>query len=174
MKYFFGPGLSTNITWFVEADVYGGAIAAVQANATSFAHRDAFLVYQLYANTASKLPPYPSDGVPFVDNMLSALEPNATAAYPNYIDPTLTQEQWQSLYFADHMTRLQQIKREVDPNNVFNFQQAIPPAASIASASGPTVPQGSQGFTFTIPRWWMVALLYLSLDIVGISGILLW
>lgn len=81
----------------------------------------------IYASSATSLPPYPSDGVLFVDNMLAALEPDPKAAYPNYIDPTLTPERWQSLYFGNHITRLEQIKRDYGPNNVFNFDQAIPP-----------------------------------------------
>lgn len=107
--------------------VYGGAIASVPANATAFAHRDAFLVYQFYANSANKLPPFPNDGISLMANMLAALDPAPTAGYPNYIDPTLTTQQWQSLYFADHLSQLEQVKREVDPINVFNFQQAITP-----------------------------------------------
>jgi len=142
MKYLFGPGLSTDVSWFAQVDLYGGEIASVPADATAFAHRDAFLVYQLYASSLSTLPPYPVDGVSFVNDMLTALDANPKAAYPNYIDPTLTSEQWQLFYFADHMARLEQIKRDYDPNNVFNFQQAIPPAASFTSTNG-TAPPGA-------------------------------
>lgn len=111
----------------IYVKVYGGAIASVPPDATAFAHRNAFLVYQFYANSVNQLPPFPSDGFELVNNMVAALDPAPKAAYPNYIDPTLTSDEWQSLYFADHITRLEQIKQEFDPTNVFNFQQAIPP-----------------------------------------------
>jgi Berberine and berberine like len=106
--------------------VYGGgnsAVNAVPADATAFAHRDAFLVYQLYASSIT--PPYPKDGIPFVDGMVSALEPNPRGAYPNYMDPTLTPHEWRRLYFGEHVERLEGIKRAVDPEDVFKFVEGF-------------------------------------------------
>ena len=113
--------------------VYGGAISSIPADATAFAHRDAFLVYQFYANTANQLPPFPDDGVSFVNGMLTALEPQPRAAYPNYIDPILSSNDWQSLYFGSNIDRLKKIKEDIDPGNVFNFQQVIPMYAKFAN-----------------------------------------
>jgi FAD/FMN-containing dehydrogenase len=45
---------------------------------------------------------------------------------PNYIDPTLSAQQWQSLYFGGNMPRLSGIKAVYDPGNVFSFPQSIP------------------------------------------------
>ena len=53
--------------------------------------------------------------------MLAALEPHPQGAYANYIDPTLTTEEWQRLYFNDHVQRLKAIKAKVDPTDVFKF-----------------------------------------------------
>ena len=48
---------------------------------------------------------------------------------PNYADPTLTPDQWHSLYFGSHFTRLTTLKKKYDPNNVFSFPQSIPVGA---------------------------------------------
>jgi len=128
INYLANNGSHSDTQWFAQVDLYGGgqsAISAVPANATAFAHRDAFLVYQLYASAPGLVPPYPEDGIAFVDGMVSTLVPDPTGAYPNYIDPTLTQSEWRQLYFGAHVKRLEQIKREVDPGNVFRFEEGF-------------------------------------------------
>ncbi|KIJ33023.1 Glucooligosaccharide oxidase [Sphaerobolus stellatus SS14] len=111
---------------FYAKVIYGGAIASISSNATAFVHRNAFIVYQFYASTSNALPPFPDDGIMFVNNMVSAMQPNVTAAYANYIDPTLTETEWQSLYFGANIEKLKKIKAAIDPGNVFSFQQSIP------------------------------------------------
>ncbi|KIJ43717.1 Glucooligosaccharide oxidase [Sphaerobolus stellatus SS14] len=91
ISYLYTEGLSSNLSWFAQADLYGGAIASISSNATAFVHRNAFIVYQFYASTSNALPPFPDDGITFVNNMVSAVQPNVIAAYANYIDPTLTE-----------------------------------------------------------------------------------
>lgn len=112
--------------------VYGGVISSVAADDTAFAHRDAFLVFQFYANTPNKDPPFPSAGLSFLDDMVAALDSKPTGAYPNYIDPRLPFEQWPTLYFGQHVERLEEVKSEVDPKNVFKFQQGISPSVRVA------------------------------------------
>ncbi|CAE6520828.1 unnamed protein product [Rhizoctonia solani] len=125
LNYLYNQGANSDTDWFVEIDLYGGEIATQGADATSFAHRDAILSFQLYANSKNLQPPFPSDGISFVDGMLNALEPNPQAAYVNYVDPTLTNSQWKTQYYGSHYSRLSSIKRTVDPNNVFRFPQSI-------------------------------------------------
>ncbi|KAG8776302.1 hypothetical protein FRC12_000995 [Ceratobasidium sp. 428] len=124
-NYLVSKGTKSSTDWFVEIDLYGGVIKSLGADATSFAHRDAILSFQLYASSKNYKPPYPSDGISFVNGMLNALDSNPQAAYVNYVDPTLTASQWKSQYYGSHYTRLSSIKRAVDPNNVFRFPQSI-------------------------------------------------
>ncbi|KAG9105344.1 hypothetical protein FRC07_009362 [Ceratobasidium sp. 392] len=124
-KYLESEGTDNDTDWFVEIDQYGGAVKDQGADATSFAHRDAILSFQLYASSIDQKPPYPSDGIPFVNGMLNALEPNPQAAYVNYVDPLLTADEWKTQYYGSHYSRLSSIKRAVDPNNVFRFPQSI-------------------------------------------------
>ncbi|KAG8747633.1 hypothetical protein FRC10_000176 [Ceratobasidium sp. 414] len=125
LNYLVSKGANSDTDWFVEIDLYGGVIKTLGADATSFAHRDAILSFQLYANSKNLKPPYPSDGISFVNGMLNALDPNPQAAYVNYVDPTLTASQWKMQYYSSHYSRLSSIKRAVDPNNVFRFPQSI-------------------------------------------------
>ncbi|KAB5596440.1 Cannabidiolic acid synthase [Ceratobasidium theobromae] len=125
VNYLSKQGVASNTDWFVEIDLYGGTIKSQGADSTSFAHRDAIFSFQFYASSSNMKPPYPSNGIPFVNNMLNALDPNPQAAYVNYVDPTLTDSQWKSQYYGSHYSRLSAIKRAVDPNNVFRFPQSI-------------------------------------------------
>jgi len=125
ITYLATQGASTDTNWFAQVDLYGGKISRVASNATAFANRNAFLVYQLYASSSTGTPPYPSDGITFVNNMLNALEPNPREAYPNYIDPSLTTAQWQKLYFGSNVARLESIKASVDPRDVFGFVEGF-------------------------------------------------
>ncbi|KAF8574439.1 FAD-binding domain-containing protein [Ramaria rubella] len=127
IEYLATNGSESDTAWFAQVDLYGGAIARVPPSATAFAHRNAFLVYQLYASSLTFTPPYPVDGIPFVDGMQNALllgHP-AEGAYPNYIDPTLSEKEWRRLYFGNHTGRLERFKREVDPEDVFRFKEGF-------------------------------------------------
>ncbi|GJJ07026.1 hypothetical protein Clacol_001224 [Clathrus columnatus] len=111
-------------SWFVQADLYGGQIARL-GNGTSFDHRSAFLVYQFYAS--SVMPPYPSDGISFVDGIVKTLTTSpAPPGYPNYIDPELVPDDlWKQAYFPTKATELRNIKDSVDPNGVFDFPEGF-------------------------------------------------
>ncbi|KAG8745026.1 hypothetical protein FRC10_009000 [Ceratobasidium sp. 414] len=123
LSYLGSQGLNSDVFWYIEIDRYGGGVGNLPADATSFAHRDAVLCFQLVS--ILYLPPFPADGVSFLDEMLNSLEPNPQAAYANYVDPTLTPIQWKSQYYGAHYPRLSAIKRAVDPHNVFRFPQSI-------------------------------------------------
>ncbi|KEP49468.1 reticuline oxidase [Rhizoctonia solani 123E] len=125
LNYLYNEGANSDTDWFVEIDLYGGQISTQGADSTSFAHRDAILSFQLYANSKNLQPPFPSDGISFVNGMLSALDPNPQAAYVNYVDPTLTASQWKTQYYGSHYSRLSSVKRAIDPQNVFRFPQSI-------------------------------------------------
>ncbi|EUC61094.1 FAD-linked oxidoreductase, putative [Rhizoctonia solani AG-3 Rhs1AP] len=122
--YFHDAGVNASVSWWFETVSYGGETSRQGMDATSFAHRNALFSYQLWGYAPLNTP-YPSDGIPFVDGMLNALEPNPQAAYPNYVDPTLTNAQWQQQYYGAHYPRLTKIKSAVDPKNVFRFAQAV-------------------------------------------------
>ena len=63
----------------------------------------------------------------WINGVWRALRPYASGqAYQNYIDPQLST--WQRAYYASNLSRLREIKQQVDPDFMFRFKQAIPPA----------------------------------------------
>merc|ERR1711939_445660 len=113
---------ATDLNWFVETN------------------RDALLTFQLYASSPTYGPPYPDTGFAFVDGMTAAIVDNMGSgyteqAYPNYVDPTLSEEEWIEYYWAPNYERLQSIKSAYDPQNVFRDPQSIRPLSSSSSSS---------------------------------------
>ncbi|CUA68677.1 putative FAD-linked oxidoreductase YvdP [Rhizoctonia solani] len=123
-RYWTGPGRNTSASWWFETYSYGGAISRQGVDDTAYAHRDQLFNYQMWVHTPEGTP-LPSGSMPFLNNMYTALEPNPQAAYPNYVDPTLTKAEWSHQYYGAHYKRLTKIKSAVDPENVFRFPQAV-------------------------------------------------
>lgn len=117
--------------WFVIADVTGGAIADVPADATAYALRDAAFFVQSYAvglagvseETRSWL-----DGIGEV--VRQALPGREWGVYPGYVDPLMPEGEAQRAYWGDNLERLERIKRAVDPGDVFSNPQSVRPAAA--------------------------------------------
>merc|ERR1712039_800185 len=101
----------------------------VARNATAFVHRDAHFMVNVQGYWVGR------------DNMLS----NATAAYQQAVLDALrdardsAQEMYQGLgdeehrwlerYYGENLPRLQHIKSDVDPENMFSFHKSIPPVS---------------------------------------------
>jgi hypothetical protein len=100
----------------------GGALSRVSASATSFPHRSSQFVVQIKAiwseddNTSVA-------NIAWVDELKAYLTPLSTGSYVNYMDPYL--EGFAEKYYKDNLPRLQQVKKLLDPEYVFNFKQAI-------------------------------------------------
>ena len=103
-------------------DAYGGAYNRPAADATAFAHRDMLFSLQYGAYLGNG----PASNR-WINGVWRALRPFASGqAYQNYIDPQL--RGWQRAYYAGNLPRLREIKKQVDPDFMFRFKQAIPPA----------------------------------------------
>ncbi|GAA1901337.1 FAD-binding oxidoreductase [Streptantibioticus ferralitis] len=95
----------------------GGAVNRVAPGATAFVHRGSRFLAQYIASG-------PLSGTGWLDGMHQAMRPYASgAAYQNYIDPTLTD--WRRAYYGSAADRLATVKRQYDPNRLFDFPQAI-------------------------------------------------
>ncbi|KAF8713229.1 Berberine and berberine like, partial [Rhizoctonia solani] len=141
-----GTASDLEVTWFAKVDVYGGEIARASSNVTSFFNRDAFLTFQFYASAKNLTSPYPASGLNFVSGMHDTLQVSPEAAYPNYIDPLLSADQWQNQYYGANYARLLDIKKAVDPQNVFRFPQSI--GSTQAASPDPTATNSTSSSAF--------------------------
>jgi FAD/FMN-containing dehydrogenase len=108
-------------------NAYGGAIARVPGDATAFAHRDASAGIQYYASWDPSAPGSVVDAATaWLASTSSALDPYTQGAYVNYIDPA--QPDYLTAYYGTNLARLVDVKRAVDPDDVFHFAQSIPTA----------------------------------------------
>jgi FAD/FMN-containing dehydrogenase len=100
----------------------GGAIAAIDPAATAFPHRNAHfdLQYQAYwwDDTAAEA------SLAWVRDLRAAMVPYTTGAYVNYIDADLPN--WETAYYGTNLARLERVKMDYDPDDLFNGPQSIP------------------------------------------------
>jgi FAD/FMN-containing dehydrogenase len=108
---------------FTQLRVLGGAMGRVPANATAFAHRDAAVMATVIAGTSEAR--Y-AEAVEWADAYLADLADGATGVYSNFLadegDARLHQA-----YPGATYERLVQVKRRVDPENVFRANHNIRP-----------------------------------------------
>ncbi|KAG8754813.1 hypothetical protein FRC11_006439 [Ceratobasidium sp. 423] len=102
----------------------GEETAKVGAKETAFPWRDG--VYVCYFKMQWTRGGITDKMFEFVDKVKKFLIPHTIqkkAAYVNFVDPTLPN--WQEAYYGGNYPRLQQVKKEWDLDNFFNFQQSI-------------------------------------------------
>ncbi|KAF7317813.1 Reticuline oxidase [Mycena kentingensis (nom. inval.)] len=142
------------LIWFAIFDLAGGAVNDVPQNATGYAHRDVLFYLQTYAVGVFSLSQTTTAFVEGMSNTLIKAMPGVpTGAYAGYVDPKLPDGQQQ--YWGSNLPRLEQIKAQLDPQDVFHNLQSVR-AASIngsstqpdasTSSSAPT-PSGSRSGT---------------------------
>lgn len=132
-EYWFTSGMAvTDRPWFLIIDMFGGnnsAITNIPVSETSFGHRDKLFLYNFYDRVDTGN--YPTDGFAFVQGWTEAFSRNLPASeygmYANYVDPLMNRTYAVQNYYGDSLARLQQIKAAVDPNQVFDYPQAITP-----------------------------------------------
>lgn len=107
----------------------GGAINRVPADATAFVHRDKFALLATEASwTPQDSPRTVARNLSWIEALTTGLQPHLSgSAYQNFIDRS--QPNWQDAYYGKNFRRLTQIKRRLDPGNLFQFEQSIPRAA---------------------------------------------
>ena len=123
-------GIRTMLSWIdrrqaagaavgaIVLDAYGGAINRVASGATAFAHRNMLYSMQYYGGGGDPAT------LRWVAQFKQAMRPYVNgAAYVNYIDPT--QPNWAKAYYGANYARLQSVKKQYDPSNVFRFAQSV-------------------------------------------------
>jgi len=114
------------VPWFVIFDLEAGKINEVPQDATAYAFRDAIYFLQSYAVDLLGLFTKQQRG--FLDGLNKVIidnNPNVEGSYPGYVDPFLPDAQKQ--YWRGNLPRLQEIKANRDPNNLFRNPQSVKP-----------------------------------------------
>jgi FAD/FMN-containing dehydrogenase len=115
------PDAEANI-WCLS---WGGAVGQIPTGDTAFFHRKAR--YYMEWDTPWKDAGEEKDAITWVERFRVAMGPYVEGSYVNVPDRSIND--WPSAYYGDNFTRLREVKRKYDPENVFHFEQSIPPGA---------------------------------------------
>ncbi len=102
--------------------VLGGEMGRVPADATAFAHRDGTVMASVMAHAAGEY----QDTVTFADAYLADLSAGSTGVYANFLGDEAP-SRLHAAYPGATYERLVQVKRRVDPDNVFHANHNIRP-----------------------------------------------
>jgi hypothetical protein len=133
------------LMWFVIFDLAGGQINEIAPDATAYAHRDALFYLQSYVVSMDPLANVSNTTKGFlnglndviVDGMRATGEDTDFGAYPGYVDMELKTPQKE--YWRYNLPRLEEIKAQYDPKDVFHNPQSVRPAVLGADDSHPVV-----------------------------------
>jgi len=112
------------VVWFITFDLEGGATNDVPTDATAYVHRNTVFYLQSYAiglDGVSETTHDFLDGI--TDTIMKAMPGIDFGAYPGYVDKYLPDGQHE--YWGTNYPRLQQIKAELDPQDVFFNPQSV-------------------------------------------------
>ncbi|KAK1225789.1 hypothetical protein PQX77_011255 [Marasmius sp. AFHP31] len=131
MEYLSNEGFQSTFDWTIDLLLFGGKnsmVNAVDADSTSFVRRDTLFTWDVRAIASNDSTSFPEDGFAFIDDVYNTVVQSMPSdwnysAYINYIDDRL--EDWQQRYYGGHYNRLQSIKQDIDPRDVFAFPTSI-------------------------------------------------
>ena len=112
--------------WFVIFDLSGGAVNDVPVDATAYSHRDVVFWLQSYAvSPLGEISQTTHDFLDRLNELTAAGHASGLSyqAYPGYIDPRLSNAQ--AAYWGSNLQRLERIKEDIDPKNVFRNPQSV-------------------------------------------------
>lgn len=104
---------------------WGGVVNRVPAADTAFAHRDAMFLLSMDTSWAEDdSPAVVGANLGWLAELADTMAPyGRDRSYLNFTDPDL--KSWRTAYYGDNYPRLAAIKRRVDPDGFFAFEQGI-------------------------------------------------
>ncbi|KAF4302935.1 Oxygen oxidoreductase covalent FAD-binding site [Botryosphaeria dothidea] len=117
-----------SLIWFIIFDLAGGAINDVPLDEAAYSLRDTLYFLQSYAVDIGRVGDKTRNFLNGVNDLIEKNVPGVYGAYPGYVDPALLDGQKQ--YWGSNLDRLEKIKAEVDPNDLFHNPQSVQPASS--------------------------------------------
>ncbi|KAL8907703.1 MAG: hypothetical protein Q9207_001272 [Kuettlingeria erythrocarpa] len=117
--------------WALNFEVGRGAISDVAADATAFSLRESLFIMLSYANTKGRVSRTTVDFLNGLNKIAKSDYPDAFyGEYAGYVDPREANAKARRDYWGDNLPRLRNIKRDVDPQDVFHNQQSVRADAS--------------------------------------------
>ena len=112
----------------------GAQVNTVAPAATAFVHRDSDWLMTIALNWSDRDSQSGVQGnLEWQAGFYEAMRNFSSGAYVNFPDPSLTT--WQTDYYGANLSRLESIKAQVDPMQVFHFPQSIPPTSTVERRS---------------------------------------
>lgn len=107
---------------FVSIEFFNGAVQDRAADETAFVHRDRLALLGVFGNwVGGHNEPNQSE---WAERLYESVESRLSPYhYQNY--PSLEVTDWAKAYFGANYARLQAIKSQYDPDDVFHFQQSV-------------------------------------------------
>ena len=119
-----GNILKAKASGFVQLRALGGAVNDMPADATAFAHRHQS--FSLLATTSDAL-------APRLEALLAPLKPSMDGLYISF-ETGMGRDYLEQAFPGRTLERLQQLKAEYDPHEMFDANFNIPPRRSEAAA----------------------------------------
>ncbi|KAJ3547921.1 hypothetical protein NM208_g1258 [Fusarium decemcellulare] len=111
--------------WFALVDVYGGAVNDVKTEATAFPHRNMAYIFAIYVTTDGVTTPVTNA---YVDQAILTIQDFSPDKYSNYAGyGNLRTKHPQQAFWGPNLPRLNSIKLQVDPENVFSSMHGVEP-----------------------------------------------
>lgn len=115
------------LLWFVNFELQGGATNDVGMHDTAYSHRDALVYHESFGIDIGRVTETTRNFIIGVNNaIISKMPGNSGGAYPGYVDPEIPNGP--EAYWGANLPRLEQIKRIIDPNDIFHNPQSVRPA----------------------------------------------
>lgn len=110
--------------WFAIFDLEAGAVNDTPQDATAYANRDALFFLQTYAVGVGKLQDTSRNFLNGINQVVLDSMPSVTLkSYAGYVDPAL--EDGQKAYWGSNLPRLETLKVQIDPNDIFHNPQSV-------------------------------------------------
>jgi hypothetical protein len=124
---------STGFSRGIWMQSFGGAMAEVSPTATAFPHRKAQFILEFDSVWQDRTDTVTAQrAAQWTRDLRRALQKYTQGTYVNFVDLDLGSRStgnfdYLGMYYGENVARLRDVKSAWDPNNVFHFEQSIPP-----------------------------------------------
>ncbi|GIH19327.1 FAD-binding oxidoreductase [Rugosimonospora africana] len=131
IRSFINDAPSEDSNYFTQA--FGtGAQTKQPRGGSAFNHRDALFYAEPGAGWGDRANPDCDDPTTpiaqaWIAEFSQALRPYVNGAYVNV--PNIGMQEWETAYWGSNFDRLRRIKQKYDPQNIFQYEQSVPPAS---------------------------------------------